>query len=297
MVKINYTHCPVCGSVDIGERLRVKDYTVSGEIFAIFECTNCSLRFTEGVPDEKFIAPYYRSENYISHTDTAKGFVNWLYHIVRRRTLRQKRRLIEQATAAHKGKILDIGCGTGAFLHEMKSAGWEVTGLEPEAAARDIARAKYGLEVFEMAHIDQIRSGSLDIITLWHVLEHVQDLQGYMTKLKGLLAPDGKILIAVPNYSSLDGDTYRECWAAYDVPRHLYHFSPRSMEVLAGKNGLTIIAFKPMWYDSFYISILSSRYKNGKTNWLGACWTALRSNLRASQDIKLCSSLIYVLRK
>lgn len=294
---IHYTHCPACGSAGIKNILSAKDYTVSGESFVIAECNSCSLRFTQDVPDAASIFPYYKSENYISHTNTSKGLVNRLYQSVRKRTLKQKRKLIERITGLQQGNILDIGSGTGAFANEMKQAGWQVTGLEPDADARAVGRQFYNIELADISQLNQLPAGSYDAITMWHVLEHVHDLQGYVTKLKSLLKENGKLFIAVPNYTSKDAAIYKEYWAAYDVPRHLYHFSPQSMQALMEKHGLIILQHKPMWYDSFYVSMLSSKYKNGKTNLIVAFLNGLRSNLKAMSDVKRCSSVIYVIGK
>ena len=155
----------------------------------------------------------------------------------------------------------------------------------------------YDLELTDSKEFYKLSPGSFDAITLWHVLEHVHDLSAYVQQLKKLLNKKGKLFIAVPNYTSLDAKIYKEYWAAYDVPRHLYHFSPASMKLLMEKNGLNIIQHKPMWYDSFYISLLSSKYKKGKTNWIAAFWNGLRSNLKAMGDVKKCSSVIYVIEK
>src|SRR5687768_12429331 len=144
---IHYTNCPVCGSADIKKVLSAKDHTVSGEEFSVMECNNCSLRFTQDVPDAASIAPYYKSEEYISHTNTSKGLVNRLYQSVRKRTLRQKRKLVEKETGVTKGRMLDLGAGTGAFVNEMKLAGWEATGLEPDPDAKKIAKELYGIEL------------------------------------------------------------------------------------------------------------------------------------------------------
>ena len=258
---------------------------------------NCSLRFTQDIPDAHSIAEYYKSENYISHTDTSKGLVNNLYKIVRRRTVKQKRKLIETITGKKSGNLLDFGSGTGAFLKEMKTHGWNETGLEPDNDARKAARNLYGLDLKDTKTLFELPAGSFDVITLWHVLEHVHNLQATMAQLKKLLAEKGLLFIAVPNYTSFDEKVYKQYWAAYDVPRHLYHFSPQAMDVLVKKHGARIQDCKPMWFDSFYVSLLSSKYKNGKTNWLGAIWNGLRSNLKAMQGKKKCSSLIYIISK
>jgi 2-polyprenyl-3-methyl-5-hydroxy-6-metoxy-1,4-benzoquinol methylase len=297
MCKIHYMHCPVCGSANIANKLQARDHTVSNELFWIAECKDCSLRFTQDVPDDAEIAPYYKSDEYISHSDTKKGLINSLYHLVRKRTLKQKRKLVQKATGIDKGSLLDIGSGTGAFVHEMKNNGWEITGLEPDYGARLMAKESYNIELNESGLLYRLPDSGYDAITLWHVLEHVHDLQGYIQKLKAVLKPDGRIIIAVPNYTSLDESVYQAWWAAYDVPRHLYHFSPKSLKTLMEKNGLKIIQYKPLWFDSFYISLLSSKYKKGKAQVIPAFLNGLRSNMKAIRDVKKCSSVIYIIGK
>ena len=294
---VHYTHCPVCGSPDIKNALSAKDYTVSGETFVIAECNACSLRFTQDVPDAASISPYYKSENYISHSNTSKGLINRLYQSVRKRTLKQKRKLIEKATGIPKGSLLDVGSGTGSFANEMKQSGWQVTGLEPDTDARTVGKQLCNIELADINQFYQLPACSYDAITMWHVLEHVHDLQGYAAQLKLLLKENGKLFIAVPNYTSKDAAIYKEHWAAYDVPRHLYHFSPKSMQVLMEKHGLKILQCKAMWYDSFYVSMLSSKYRHRKTNLLGAFLKGLGSNLKAMGNVKRCSSVIYIIGK
>jgi 2-polyprenyl-3-methyl-5-hydroxy-6-metoxy-1,4-benzoquinol methylase len=296
MSTIHHTACPVCLSNDIHPLLTVKDYMVSKENFVIWQCEECSLRFTQDVPGADSIGPYYKSEDYISHTNTSKGLVNKLYQAVRNFTMGQKAGLVKKQTGISSGNLLDVGSGTGAFLHTMQQQGWQVTGIEPDETARAVATKEYGLRLKDPSELFQFQPASFDAITLWHVLEHVHELHPYIEQLKNLLKPNGKIFIAVPNYKSGDADSYRLKWAAYDVPRHLYHFTPKSMEALVKQHGLIISAKKPMWFDSFYISMLSSKYKNGKTNWIGAVVTGVQSNLKALANTDKCSSVIYVVR-
>lgn len=296
MNTLHYTDCPVCGSTDIKNVLSVIDYSVSGETFVIAECGSCTLRFTQDVPDAVSIGPYYQSENYISHTNTSRGLINRLYQYVRGRTMKKKRKLLEKGTGMKKGNLLDLGCGIGTFVHEMKEQGWQATGIEPDAGARKIAKKLYDIDLSDSIDFYKLNPGSFDAITLWHVLEHVHDLIAYVRQLKTLLKEQGRIFIAVPNYTSKDASVYKNFWAAYDVPRHLYHFSPRSLEVLLERNGLKLLDCRPMWYDSYYISLLSSKYKNkGKANFPAACWNGFRSNLAAMGNVRKCSSIVYVI--
>ena len=294
---IHYTHCPVCAADKIAPQLTAKDYTVSQQQFSIWHCNNCTVRFTQDVPEQNAIGAFYQSDNYISHSDTKKGIVNSLYHLVRSRTLNAKRKLIIDKVGMMKGEILDIGCGTGAFLNTMKTAGWGITGLEPDDTAIKKAAELYNIQAQLPEKLFELKPSTYHAITMWHVLEHVHELHAYIKQLHNLLTPQGKIFIAVPNYTSYDAGLYNEHWAAYDLPRHLYHFSPQSMQHLLAQYSLTLTAIKPMWYDSFYVSMLSEKYKNGKGNIIKAFWNGLVSNLKAMGDKKKCSSVIYIIAK
>ncbi|MCK9402555.1 MAG: class I SAM-dependent methyltransferase [Chitinophagaceae bacterium] len=294
---ISFSHCPACNSESVYPALSAKDYTVSGELFEIWHCDDCSLRFTQPIPAADKIGAYYQSAGYISHSDTAKGLINRLYHFVRTHSLQTKRKLLQQATGKQKATLLDIGAGTGAFVHTMKQAGWEVTGLEPEENARKVAFDKYGIQLVSPDHLFQLGKASLDAITLWHALEHVHDLHGYFEQFYYLLKRGGSLVIAAPNYTSYDAKAYKEYWAAYDVPRHLYHFSPKSMELLGDVKGFWLADSKPMWFDSFYVSMLSEKYRHESGNLIGALWNGLLSNIKAIFNKESSSSVIYIFTK
>jgi 2-polyprenyl-3-methyl-5-hydroxy-6-metoxy-1,4-benzoquinol methylase len=294
---ITYDHCVCCGSVVISKVFCCKDYTVSQQLFEVWQCYNCSFRFTQSVPDAAAIAPYYQSSAYVSHSDTKEGLVNKLYHIVRNHTLISKKNLVKKVTGLKHGVLLDVGAGTGAFANTMQSAGWNVTGLEPDTTARENALVVHKLQLQQPDNLYTFPENTFDAITMWHVLEHVHDLHGYLEKYLQILKPAGRLVIAVPNYCSYDGQTYTQCWAAYDVPRHLYHFSPKSMETLLDRKGFALEAVKPMWFDSFYVSMLSEKYKKGTNNYLMAFFNGLMSNIKALGDTKKCSSVIYIIRK
>ena len=294
---ITYTHCPACSSEDFHEFISAKDHTVSGESFRIMKCNSCTLMFTQDIPSAADIGLYYASEDYISHSDTQEGMINKLYHAIRKRTLKGKKELLQKETGKASAKIADIGCGTGAFLNTMKKAGWNVTGVEPDEVARKKAAALYGIEPRPAGELNSLPQNEFDVITLWHVLEHVHDLHGYIAQLKNMLAENGKLFIAVPNYTSHDAGHYGSFWAAYDVPRHLYHFSPQSMRALLQQHGLNVQKVRPMWFDSFYVSMLSEKYKNGKGDIISAFFTGLVSNIKTIGNQEKCSSQIYIISK
>lgn len=269
---------------------------MSKQTFSVWHCSACTLRFTQDIPVVSEIGKYYQAEAYVSHTDTKKGLINRLYHIVRNYTLQTKRRLVQKATGMPKGALLDVGAGTGAFAAAMQQAGWAITGLEPDDTARTNAKTQHNLDLQSPDNLFTLPANSYNAITMWHVLEHVHELHKYLDTYNRLLKSNGRLIIAVPNYTSYDAQVYQQYWAAYDVPRHLYHFSPQSMQQLAAQHGFTIQQYKPMWFDSFYVSMLSEQYKNGG-GLLKALWNGLCSNLKAIGDVKKCSSVIYVMGK
>jgi SAM-dependent methyltransferase len=293
---IHYTNCPLCSQAGITSVLSARDHTVSGESFEIWECGACSARFTQNVPTADKIGSYYKSENYISHSNTSRGLVNKLYHGVRKVTLRQKRNLIKKVTGLDTGNLLDIGAGTGFFADAMRRAGWKVTGLEPDEAARRRAR-EMNIVLNDAADLPRLPPASFNAVTLWHVLEHVHDVHGYLSQIHKLLQQEGRLVIAVPNYTSGDAKAYGSFWAAYDVPRHLYHFSPAAMKALLRKHGFTLRSMHPQWFDSFYVSMLSEQYRTGKPQVFKGAWKGLQSNLHALGNASRCSSVIYVAGK
>ena len=296
MNRIHYTTCPSCVHPGIKKITTTTDHTVSGEVFEIWECSNCSLRFTQDVPDAISIGKYYQSENYISHSNTSAGIINQLYHTVRKVTIRSKRRIVEKYSSVSKGKLLDVGAGTGVFTAAMKQAGWDVTALEPDETARGIAKNNFGLKLLKAEELFNFQHPQFDVITLWHVLEHIHPIKEYLSHLRKIVRANGTILIAVPNYPSFDASVYKNNWAAYDVPRHLYHFSPASMKILLTNHGMQVTKLLPMWFDSFYVSMLSEKYKTGKNNLLKGFINGLFSNLKAIGDFERCSSVIYVVK-
>ena len=258
-------------------------------------CKNCEFKFTNPFPSEETIGKYYQSENYISHSNTNKGIINKLYHLVRKQSLKSKVKLINQNTKNLKGNILDIGCGTGYFLQACKENGWAIDGMEPDITARTQSEANTKQKIYNNL-FDIKEEKKYDIITLWHVLEHVHKLNESIQHIHKLLKPNGILVIAVPNCFSYDSATYKDFWAAYDVPRHLYHFTQNDMDKLLANHKFTRKDIRPMLFDSFYVSMLSDKYKYGKTNYLRAFTTGLLSNFKGSKNNNY-SSLIYIFEK
>jgi 2-polyprenyl-3-methyl-5-hydroxy-6-metoxy-1,4-benzoquinol methylase len=292
---IQITNCPVCGHAQNQSYLVCKDYTVSQESFSIHACCSCGFKFTNPIPGTDKLGGYYQSEDYISHSDTDKGVVSKLYKLVRSYTIGAKVKSINKLVS--RGTILDYGCGTGAFLSACAADGWKTFGVEPDSGARNLAAKKMpnvfaSKEELLGAHAGQ----KFDAISLWHVLEHVVDLNNTLELLSRALSQNGALIIALPNYRSYDAKYYREYWAAYDVPRHLYHFDKESISRLLMKHGFELKEVKPMLFDSFYVSLLSEKYKNGKGNLIKAFSIGLISNLSALFS-KEHSSKVYVFKR
>jgi 2-polyprenyl-3-methyl-5-hydroxy-6-metoxy-1,4-benzoquinol methylase len=292
--------CPVCQSTDLQPFRTCKDYTVSAESYQIVRCKHCKTALTQNSPNEQQIGRYYQAESYISHSNTRKGLINNLYHLVREYMLGRKRVLVEQVASAKKGKLLDIGCGTGYFLATMQAAGWQVHGIEADEKARNFAKTSFQLAVESPQSLENLAPASFDVISLWHVLEHLHDLNGYMNKICTLLKPQGTLLIAVPNYESHDADYYKEHWAAFDVPRHLWHFCPDSIDKLAKKHHFLVKQHHIMPFDSFYVALLSEKYQKNEQNiftLFGGFLQGFISLFGAWRNTKRASSVIYVLKK
>lgn len=291
------SNCPVCNSTQFTHFLSGVDYTVSNETFNIVACNSCSFRFTNPIPTENKIGAYYKSEDYISHSGTKKGIVNRLYHVVRNYTLKKKFQLVNKHA---KGKsLLDIGCGTGDFLNYVNQQGWQVNGLEPDNDARKLCKTNHGIDTVSTDELHNLKNESVDVITMWHVLEHVYNLNKDVEKIKGVLKKDGTLFVAVPNCSSHDAKKYGEFWAAYDLPIHLYHFRPNNIKQLFAKYDMEVIDVLPMKFDSYYVSLLSEKYKSGNKgfslgNLINGFFAGLISNIKAKKGEY--SSQIYVIK-
>ena len=279
--------CPSCKHTLFTNHLICTDYSISQESFALVRCNKCGLVFTNPRPDTVNIKDYYQSDKYISHANKSNSLINFVYKIARSFTLRSKRNLIQQYKRS--GRILDFGCGTGHFIDHMQYNGWDSTAYDPQIKKLNNSDIKFLDTVNKISSEDKFH-----VITAWHVLEHVHDLRETLKLLRKQLKKGGYIFIAVPNINSYDAHQYRNYWAAYDVPRHLYHFTKDSFKTLAANCKLSIVKVHPMKLDAYYVSWLSEKYQ-GKQNIFSAIKTGLKSNRLAKSNGEY-SSLIYVLK-
>lgn len=273
--------------------LTLKDHSVSKEEFQLLHNKELDMLETFPQPQGEKLSEYYKSEDYISHTDTKRNLLEFAYHKVREISLKRKLKLINSFQSETK-TLLDIGCGTGDFLETALKDNWQITGIEPNESARQISNSKTNNSVFETEHLSKLKPNSFDVITLWHVLEHLPDLEIQTALFKELLKPNGTLVIAVPNYKSFDAEYYKNFWAAYDVPRHLWHFSKTSISKLFKMEHMKLVKVLPMKFDAYYVCLLSEKYKSGFMNPFMAFWIGWRSNRKAKQS-KEYSSHIYIL--
>jgi SAM-dependent methyltransferase len=293
------TKCPLCKSGLFLNSQEIKDYAVSQESFIICNCTNCGLKFTNPRPTKETIGPYYDSPAYFSHDDNAKNLTQFLYQKVRNYAISQKVKHLNSLKPL-KGKYLDYGCGTAELLSKANEIGWKVTGIEPNDKARNLANSKLGGKIHKS--IDELSKESLyDIITLYHVLEHVHSLRKTLKKLINHLKPNGYIIIAVPNPESHDALKYGKTWAGWDVPRHLYHFNHKAIDQFEEIFDLQLINTLPMLFDSYYVSLLSEGYKDPKQSGLKKYWKAIlsgkKSNTEAVKKKGNHSSNLFIFKK
>lgn len=294
---VHHAVCPLCSSEKIGLQFSCNDHFLSRKDFAVFKCSSCDFVFTQDYPEENDIAKYYESDNYISHSNTSAGFSNKLYRIARSVMLGKKKNLITDATGLKKGTILDIGSGTGYFAATMKKAGWMTKGIEINEKARNFSRSHFLLEIDSPDKISAYKANSFDCITLWHVLEHFHDPFKYVSEIYRLLKPGAICVIALPNCNSYDAKHFNRFWAAWDVPRHLWHFNPATFRLFSGKAGLSLEKLRSLPLDVFYISMLSEKYKGSKFAFLTGMVTALPFAFLSLFIKKKSSSVIYILRK
>lgn len=299
MMKEN--RCPICESVEFKPVFSCNDYLVSKKDFEIIECEKCAMRITKDCPSESEIGAYYESEEYISHSDVQKGLFNRAYHTVRQFMLGQKARWVIKNSGLLRGNLLDVGSGTGYFPKKMKDKGWNVKSIEINDLAREFSQKNFGLDVCptlqKYVETKENENQKLDVITLWHVLEHIENVDETMKTFHQLLSVGGTLIVAVPNCSSYDAKKYENDWVAYDVPRHLWHFRPKQIELLAEKYGFELVAISPMFFDSFYISMMSEKHKNSKNSLLKGAFYGGVGAVKTLFNKKESSSLVYFLRK
>ncbi len=297
MRKIVIASCPLCGETHFEPQMTCVDYYKSGEHFDIYRCSSCSFCFTQAFPAEAEIGVYYETPNYISHSDTQKGLMNSVYHRVRSYMLGRKARLVTQASRISRGKLLDVGAGTGYFAATMQQRGWLVDAIEKSADARAVGNEHFGLSMMPDEALFSLAPATYDAITLWHVLEHIEPLRQTCEQLKNLLTPDGVLVVAVPNCASYDAAHYGSHWAAYDVPRHLWHFTPATVATLAQEMGMQIVATEPMPFDAFYVSMLSEKNSGNSNSFVRGLYRGALAWVASIGNKTKSSSVIYIMRK
>jgi len=292
MHQVTLSHCPICKSSDISQTHTIKDNSISQEVFHLSKCNQCGFLFTNPQPTPDSLWKYYESEDYVSHSKTTKGFINFWYRQVQQLNLSLKFNAIK--SHAPRGTWLDYGAGAGDYVKYIRSRDIAIEGFEPSEAARKTAQDN-GVILKETSHLSETPDNSVACISLWHVLEHIPNFTEVIQDLGKLVKQDGILVIAVPNYLSLDGQKYAENWAAYDVPRHLWHFTEKNIKSLANQINFSHVDTSGMIFDSYYVSLLSEKYQNGSK--LSGILNGFKSNLSARKKSTPFSSQIYILKK
>ena len=293
---VTYKTCPLCDSKNIAGFLKAKDHLLTKEEFGIWKCSSCGFIFTQGIPVSEEIGRYYQSQDYISHSDTRKGLMNRIYHVSRSLMLMKKHCMVKKAATGKK--LLDIGTGTGYFPGYMKKKGYQVTGVEIDPKAREFAMGEFGIRIFSPDDfLGRKIPGKFEVITLWHVLEHLDNFDLYIERMLEQLEPGGSLVIALPNCSSYDAKHYKETWAGYDVPRHLWHFTPSTLNLLAEKHGLKVDRMKRLPLDPFYNSMLSEKYRGNKLFMISGVIFGKLAYIESLFNIKKSSSVVYFLNR
>lgn len=297
MEKINITTCPLCGGTHIERETTCVDHYATGEMFQLCRCADCGFLLTQDFPAEAEIGRYYAVPQYVSHSDTRQGIVNRIYHMVRSYMLGRKARLVERAAHRKEGRLLDIGTGTGYFADVMQRRGWQVQAIEKNEQARAFAAQHFGLEVQPTEELWRYERNSFHVVTLWHVMEHLEHLNETWDRLYELLDEHGVLVVAVPNCSSFDARHYGAYWAAYDVPRHLWHFTPDTIQQFGSKHGFIMAERHPMPFDAFYVSMLTERNMRRSLPFLRGLLTGTLAWFSSLVRKERSSSMIYVFRK
>ena len=270
--------------------MKIKDHFLTHEEFDLVEVQPGVLK-TSPTPPE--LSRYYESDDYISHHQEDKSFKTKIYRFFQKYNLKYKKSILDQYVTTGKN-ILDYGCGAGEFLNFIQKD-YSVKGFEPNKDARNAATKKVGNDKI-VSDLNQIQNESLDAVTMWHVLEHIENQEEFLSEIYTKIKKGGKLIIAVPNYKSLDAEYYQEFWAAYDVPRHLYHFSKEGMKIIFENQNWTLKEIRPLLLDSYYISITSEKYMKNPLSWLKGPIIGALSNIKASKTGDY-SSLIYIIEK
>ncbi|MEN2434051.1 class I SAM-dependent methyltransferase [Weeksellaceae bacterium A-14] len=271
--------------------MKVKDYFLTQENFEILPTDIDGILKTSPIPEN--ISQYYESENYISHHQDSGSLKEKIYKFLQGFNLNYKRNTLAKEAGVHL-RILDYGCGAGEFLKFIETE-YTTYGYEPNKDAVETARKKTQKTKF-VDSLDQIEDGSLDIITLWHVFEHIEDRDNILRIFHRKLSKEGTLIIAVPNHTSYDAKKYHSYWAAYDVPRHIWHYSVTGMKKLMNTENWKLRKVKPLLLDSFYISMLSEKYKKSPLFWIKGFIFGGISNFKGLKSGEF-SSMVYIIDK
>ena len=290
--------CPICGHNEFEKVYDLDDYKITQETFSLQKCTHCTLIYTVDPPLGDNIGRYYESDDYLEHSNRKNDLFSRMYGWGRDLMFGYKYGILKKLGS--EKKILDIGAGSGYFLNFMRGKGYSVTGIEMSERARNHAKEVHNLDIHpdEMFHNKAFKE-KFDIISLWHVMEHLYDLNQVVKRFDELLNPNGHLVIALPNYNALEVEIYKKYWNGWDVPRHLWHFSPQSLKHLMNNHGFEIERMKMMPLDPLFNTLLTNKYRQGNAvmNVLRMCTVGVMSLISGLFNVEKASSIIYVIKR
>lgn len=270
---------------------KTKDYLVTGNSFEVRLDQQTQIAYTHPQPNEEELGQYYASEEYISHGNKKRSVIERIYAIAQNIMLKQKEQWLTKHSTQNK-RYLDFGCGTASLVAYLNGKNWDSYGVEPSEKARNFSAVAERL----YPSIEELPQKEFDAIALWHVLEHLPDPAKFLKTFYDRLDQQGHLFLALPNFNSYDAKHYGNFWAAYDVPRHLRHFSARGIIQLCEENGFAFVESKGLAFDAFYVSYLSEQHQKNKFAFIKGMMVGCWSNLLAlfTQEY---SSKLYVFKK
>ena len=252
--------CPLCGTTDATELLETGVRSITGETYRVVQCSECDLRYTRPLPVPDELEAVYGQDYIIYHSVATTARRPWRLNVDALTSLYMQTLFWDRRRALlgrRPGRLLDVGCGTGDFLLTLKQRGWNVCGTEFSDAACAMARARgIPVEQAELASVG-FPDRYFDVVTLWHVLEHLEDPFATLAEVRRILRDDGLLIVEVPNSACLAFRLCKKDWFMLEVPQHVQHFTPHTLRSLLQRAGFEPVYRQNLRFWNFHIDFYS----------------------------------------